>query len=400
MNTRHDEISIADAFSHHGYKTGWIGKWHLHRGAFPNINTPDYVPEGRDRFGFQYWRAYNFHMQYFNGWVNLDDWKYEQWKGYETDALNKYAFEFLDTVGRDPFCLFVSPHQPHATPGDFAPAEYYREIPQQISLPEGVERTETILQQYRNYYAMINALDVMFGEILSKLKENNLLDDTIIIFTSDHGTQSGEQGIPFWAKNSPFQGSLHVPFIIRYPDLFKSGIRNDTLVAPVDLFPTLCGLCEIPVPETIEGYNLSDVFVGKENAFQQEAILTMNFSAAYNHLKDGLEWRGVRTKTYNYFTSLQERTELFDLQNDPFESNNVINDSEYRQVRTDMEIRLNQLMKSRNDELVPCTSYKNWFDEKRRVIRNAYGKLNHPESSFDRRLIENGVRLDKWVLRQ
>ena len=80
--TRHTEISIADAFAAQGYRTGWIGKWHLHTGVWPAQNVPDWVPEGRDRMGFQYWRAYNIHMVYFNGFVNGDDWNFEQWEGY------------------------------------------------------------------------------------------------------------------------------------------------------------------------------------------------------------------------------------------------------------------------------------------------------------------------------
>ena len=78
MRTRHDEISIGDAFSHAGYRTAWVGKWHLHTGSFPQIDGPDYVPEGRDRLGFQHWRGYNFHTNYFNGSVNLDGWRYER----------------------------------------------------------------------------------------------------------------------------------------------------------------------------------------------------------------------------------------------------------------------------------------------------------------------------------
>ena len=121
VRTRHSEISIADAFSRFGYKTGWVGKWHLHTGSFPQINGSDYVPEGRDRLGFQFWRAYNFHMDYFNGTIHKNDWRVETWNGYETDALNRYAIEFMDSTKNDPFCLFISPHQPHITPFKFAP---------------------------------------------------------------------------------------------------------------------------------------------------------------------------------------------------------------------------------------------------------------------------------------
>ena len=68
------------------------------------------MPEGRDRLGFQHWRGYNFHADYFNGHVNADGWRLQRWEGYETDALSRYAMDFIDEVSGDaPFCVFVSP---------------------------------------------------------------------------------------------------------------------------------------------------------------------------------------------------------------------------------------------------------------------------------------------------
>ena len=129
----------ATFFNRNGYRTAWVGKWHLHTGSFPEIGGRDYVPEGRDRLGFQHWRGYNFHTDYFNGTVNLDDWRNERWKGYETDALNRYAFQFMDDIEDDtPFCLFISPHQAHSTPYEFAPEEYYDRLPTELQLPENV----------------------------------------------------------------------------------------------------------------------------------------------------------------------------------------------------------------------------------------------------------------------
>ena len=88
--------------AHAGYRTAWVGKWHLHTGNWPSNWAPDWVPEGRDRLGFQFWRGYNMHMVYFDGFVNKGDWEFERWEGYETDALNRYGFEFMDGVGRRP----------------------------------------------------------------------------------------------------------------------------------------------------------------------------------------------------------------------------------------------------------------------------------------------------------
>ena len=107
---------------------------------------------------------------------------------------------------------------------------------------------------------------------------------------------------------------------------FQGGTTSDVLTAPVDVFPSLCGLCDIPVPRTIEGYDLSQAWQGVPEAFEQKAILTMNFTASYDYLKDGQEWRGVRTKRHTYARWLNGEVELFDLENDPLQMTNLADD--------------------------------------------------------------------------
>lgn len=388
VRTRHDEIGLGDAFSRAGYRTGYVGKWHLHTGSFPQTTrVGDYVPEGRDRLGFEYWRAYNFHMDYYDGAVNLDDWHAERWEGYETEALNRYAFEFLDSIedGEEPFCLFVSPHQPHFTPFQFAPEKYYARLPERLVLPENVpdEARAQSEEMYRHYLAMVLALDDMLGELLAYLDRRGLAENTIVVYTSDHGTQAGAQGISPWAKKMPYEESLRIPWIMRWPGAFKGGGICDTLTAPVDIFPSLCGLCGVPVPRTVEGHDLSDAWRGEPGAFEQEAVLTMNFTAEFDYLSTGQEWRGVRTKRYSYARWLDGTVELFDLAVDPLEMTNLAALPSARGLRGEMESRLQVLMAERCDELVPCTSYADWFDNLRRVVRNAHGELGHPERQPD-----------------
>lgn len=381
MRTRHDEISIGDSFSHAGYRTAWVGKWHLHTGSFPQIGGPDYVPEGRDRLGFQHWRGYNFHADYFNGSVNLDGWRYERWKGYETKALNRYAMEFMDDVGDEPFCLFVSPHQPHSTSGEFAPQEYYDRLPDQLTLPPNVDESqlENSLNVYRHYLAMTLAVDDMVGEILDYLDQNGLTDNTLFIFTSDHGTQMGAHGWSPFKKKVPYEESLVVPMIMRWPGVLDGNRTCDVLTAPVDLFPSFCNLCDVPIPRTVEGYDLSAAWRNEPDAFQQNGILTMNFTAAYDYLVNGEEWRGVRTKDHSYAKWLNGQIELFDLRKDPLQMSNLAGNPEFESLEKEMESQLKELMDKRSDTLTPCTDYSNWFDEQRGVVRNVYGPLRDPE---------------------
>ena len=387
--TRHSEISIADAFSHQGYRTAWIGKWHLHTGHWPALDRmpmqPDWVPKGRDRLGFEYWRAYNQHMVYFNGFVHKDDWNYERWEGYETEGLLNYAFEFMNESKNDPFLMFLSPHQPHYTPEQFAPDRYYEMLPDELVLPDNVPTSmlKAAKEMYRHYLAMILAIDEMLGKLMDYLEEEGLIDNTILVFASDHGTQGGSQGVSPWSKKNPYDASIHVPGIISYPAKITAGTRNDTLLSMVDFFPTLCGLAGVPVPKTVEGTNLaSNIAMGEQpETAEPDSVFLMNFSKYFDWFQNGAEWRGVRTRSHMYCKRLSGEEELYDLRADPLQRNNTAL-TDHDQLEK-MRVLLEMHQRTRADELVPCTDWQGWLDEQRRVVRNAKGELSHPETPPD-----------------
>ena len=389
VRTRHGEISIGDAFARRGYRTGWVGKWHLHTGVWPAIDRmpqhPDWVPEGRDRLGFDYWRAYNQHMVYFDGFVHGDDWNYLRWEGYETEGLLKFAFEFIDGADDAPFCLFLSPHQPHYTPFRFAPEHYYERLPKALALPDNVPEAvrEESLEMYRHYLAMILAVDDMVGGVTEFLERRGKLDDTIIVFSSDHGSQGGAHGTKPWFKKHPHDESLRVPTVIRYPESIPAGARCESITTMPDFFPTLCRLCDVPIPRSVEGCDLLDAWRGISGAFQHDAVLLMNFSAAYDWLEDGMEWRGVRTPTHTYARWLDGTVVLHDRRADPLEMENLAGRDDHRSLEAGLEDRMQRLMAQRGDTLAPCSRWKDWFDSQRRVVKNAYGELSPPETCPD-----------------
>lgn len=400
VRIRHDEISIGDTFNHAGYRTGWIGKWHLHSGSFPCVDMSQegvyYIPEGRDRLGFQFWRAYNFHINFTNGWVNKDNWENERWEGYETDALARYAAEFLNGVGDEPFCLFVSPHQPHYTLKEaYAPEKYYTRLPNRILIRRNVPESimKRTIEEYRHYLAMILAVDDMVGKLLDHLDRTGKMENTIVVFTADHGATMGSHGYVGWGMNLPYQEVANVPFIIRWPGGLENGRRRDVLISPVDIFPSLCGLCGIPAPRTIEGTNLSAALQGQEKAFEQDAVLMMKLNAQGCTFLDEtarlgmdprqLEWRGVRTKRYCYAQWIDGRKELYDLETDLFQMSNLAGKPEAGDIQGRLEEKLRQLMAKRKDELLPGYEYRCWFDNYRRVVRNTFGALGHPEEPPD-----------------
>lgn len=385
--TRHSEISIGDTFKHWGYKTAWVGKWHLHTGTWPALNRmpqhPDWVPEGRDRLGFDYWRAYNQHMVYFDGFVHKNDWDYERWEGYETQGLLKYGFEFMDAAGDEPFLLFLSPHPPHYTPFEFAPAECYDRLPDVLTLPANVpaELMDVSLDMYRHYLAMTLAVDDMLGDLLDYLDRNSLSDSTIVVFASDHGTQAGSQGVNPWSKKNPYEGSIRVPGIVRWPGEVPQGARLNQIFSMVDWFPSLCGLAGLPVPRSIEGQDKSAILRGLQAGDVDETAFIMNFSKWFDWFQDGAEWRGVRSENFTYTERLNGITELYDLKADPLQMDNLAGDGHIDEDKLRAALRAHQTQ--RGDELVACTEWKPWLDEQRRVVRNAFGELSHPESEPD-----------------
>ena len=115
----------------------------------------------------------------------------------------------------------------------------------------------------------------------------------------------------------------------------------------------------------------------------QSNVFTMNFTTTYNELVDGWDWRGVRTKTHSYSRWEAGKVEMFDIVSDPLEMANLADDASSADIREKMEARLEEFMTERGDRLVPCTEFEDWFDEKRYIVRNAYGPLGDPCSEPD-----------------
>ena len=250
-------------------------------------------------------------------------------------------------------------------------------------MPGYLDDTPHISCEMVNFYGGVSEMDAAAGRVIDSLHECGLDEDTLVVFTSDHGTQAGAHGVRPWEKRHPYQESMHVPLVMRMPGAFDGGRTCDTLTAPVDLMPSLCALFDVPIPRTVEGIDLSDAWLGLPGAREQEAVLTMNFSAQFDWLANGLEWRGVRTQRYTYCRWLDGRTELYDLAQDPLEMHNLAEDASHVELEKRVEGLLQALQSKRGDELVPCTQWSDWFDNQRRVVRNAYGPLSDPEGEPD-----------------
>ena len=348
LTLRTDRPTLGTCLRDAGYRTGYIGKWHLdgnRRAAF--------TPPGPRRQGWDYWAVLNCTHRYSDSryYLNDDDTP-RTWEGYDAIAQTDLALDFIrDSVAEDqPFALVLSWGPPHNPYGD-VPDEYLAEYPSD-DIEVRPNCPDPDRQDLSGYYAHVTALDEQLGRIQDSLEQEGLMDDTIFVYTSDHGDMVGSQGEQ--RKQKPWDESVRVPFVIRFPGQVQGGTSLSKPINVVDLMPTLLGLCGIPIPETVEGRNLGPLLRGEEPD-GDGAALTMCITPFAEYT--GLPWRGVRTSRYTYARRLDGPWLLYDNDSDPHQMNNLIDDVAHRSLRDALEDQLQQLLAERGDPFEPAAYY-------------------------------------------
>jgi len=206
-----------------------------------------------------------------------------------------------------------------------------------------------IRQWYRGYYAAIEALDDCLKQLYETLDRQGQLDNTIIVFTSDHGDNLGSHRQ--FGKQLPIEESISVPFIVRYPERIPAGTKTDALLAPVDLMPTLLSLAGVGCPK-VQGKDVSAAAMGQD-ADVQDAVLIMRFIwLGTNWITNGSgPWRGVRTKRYTYARKSDTKKPwlLFDNQNDPYQLKNLVADPAYLALVKKLDVKTDELLAEAGD---------------------------------------------------
>ncbi len=357
------QTCIADVLKAQGYKTGYIGKWHLD-GGIPN-NLP-----GR-RLGFDDWIG-PAGEKLTTAADGTQTWKPDL----ETDVAIGYIKKNQDK----PFCLFMSwtpPHDPYIAPDkymkqfpktqiEFRPNVAERELvdrelekhPVGPNDPVAKDRAEwrkmldtddLLRESLSGYYAAIHSLDDCIGRIMKALDEAGIAEDTILVFSSDHGDMIGSHRMCL--KQEPFEESINIPFIVRYPQRIPKGTVTDGIVSPIDMMPTLLGLAGAPIPKSVEGISLADAAEGKRSN-QQDAVLLMKMVPGGMPwmCNAATPWRGVRTKTHTYARLADGGPwVLYDNRNDPYQMKNLVNDPAHNALRDEMEAKMQALLEKAHD---------------------------------------------------
>jgi N-acetylglucosamine-6-sulfatase len=347
-----------------GYETSFIGKWHMKPGAQP-------------REGFDYWLSFEGQGQYVNPPLNENGRDFRE-KGYITDILTDYAIRRIKEPGKKPFCIFLWHKAIHApfkpAPRDsaaFADAvipeypnwydtmegkpEWLRRgwlygvhnevwknskgkpVPQNIEPRPWDPKNPTSM----NYLRAMLAVDESYGRIRQCLEELGILDNTVVIFSSDNGyfVGSHQRG----DKRLMYEESIRVPLMVRYPKMVKAGTTNSDMVLNIDLAPTIIDLAGGKVPPAMQGRSMVPLMKGKSAGWRQSFFYEY-FQESY---APGLvTMNGVRNLRYKYIEfphEVNDINELYDLEKDPGEMVNLINSPSCQSIKAEMKAELERL---------------------------------------------------------
>ena len=348
--------SLAQAFAAGGYDTAYIGKWHLDGHGRGRCIPPE------RRQGFDYWKAnecthdYN-HSRYYA--FDCDEPLY--WDGYDAIAQTRDAQDYIRQHGDDkPFLLVLSWGPPHA-PYGAAPAEYRAMYdPASIELRPNVppECQQDAREWLAGYYAHCTALDASVGDLVQTVREAGIERDTILVFTSDHGDMLGSQGQQ--KKQRPWEESVRVPFLLRYPGL--GGWQPRELDAPIDgpdIMPTLLGLCGLPIPSTVEGLDYSGYIKGGPSPSDGTVMITcpQPFGQFTPMRHGGAEYRGLRMPRYTYARRLTGPWVLYDNEVDPYQMRNLVGDPAHAGLQKELDAELQRRLDAMGDAFLPGPEY-------------------------------------------
>jgi arylsulfatase A-like enzyme len=331
-------VTLAKVLRASGYDTAMIGKWHIDGGG-----RSAYIPPER-RQGFDYWKALECTHAYSNSFYYADSPEKLKWTGYDAIAQTRDACDFVRSRAKSekPFVLFLAwgpPHDPYFS----APAKYRAlydpaTLKLRPNVPPGLQ--SEVRKILVGYYAHCTSLDASMGELLDTLHDTGVADDTVLLFSADHGDMLGSQGQ--FKKQRPFDESVRVPMLVRWPK--GLGTKPRSIKAPInseDVMPTLLGLAGLAVPPSCEGLDYSGLLRGGRNPGDNATVILCAAPfGEWERRVGGREYRGVRTERHTYVRDLTGPWLLFDNESDPYQTNNLVG----RPAQGELEKRLAALL--------------------------------------------------------
>jgi N-acetylglucosamine-6-sulfatase len=387
-------IFFPQYLSQAGYATAFIGKWHM--GGHNDDPRP----------GFDHWVSFRGQGNYFapnpNYTVNVDGERKPQDK-YITDFLTDHAVDWLDTqTDEKPFFMYLSHKAVHA---NFTPAKRHegRYADVELNLPTGAEVTASknaprwVRDQknswhgidfayhsdkgldylYRRYCETLLGVDESIGRVMQKLKDKGMYDDTLVIYMGDNGFMFGEHGLI--DKRVSYEASIRVPMMMQCPELFQGGTVVDQVVGNIDVGPTVLEAAGLKTPDYMDGKSFLPLPNHPEmdwrDAFLYVYYWEKNFPQSPTQF-------ALRTDRYKYITyyGLWDTDELYDLQKDPDELNNLIAVPEMKKTAKELEERLYLILGDEGGMDIPINQPSGGSQNKRWIEKGGRQAADFPES--------------------
>lgn len=410
-----DQWTFPEELHKNGYQTALFGKWHL--GSEPRGFDYFKFHQGAGQQGFYWDPVYNE-----NGTTTKET-------GYATNLTTDFALEWLEkaVTNEKPFCLLLQYKAPHRnwdpdsiyldlwediempypetfnddystrekTAGDTEMTmDYLNRRDMKLIPPEGLEGRELVrwnsfgnrpgenvypdkglteeenrrwkYQVYiKDYLACIKSVDDNIGRVLDYLDQQGLSENTMVIYTSDQGFYLGEHG--WFDKRFIYEESLRMPFLVRYPALIEAGSKNDDIITNIDFASTILEAAGIEAPQEVQGKSFFTNLLGQTPADWRQSMYYHYYEFPYwHHVQPHYGIRNQRYKLAHYYYNI-DVWEFFDLEKDPNELVNEIDNPEYAEIISDMKEELNQLMINyQNDKTL---------DEFRVITDKDFGKI-------------------------
>ena len=351
-----------------GYRTGFFGKWHM-----GNDDSP--------RPGFDHWVAMPGQGEAVDPSLNVDGTRVQE-KGYTTDLLTDYVERFIDRPGDAPFLVYLAHKAIHPNvtqqddgslmplpgqPGGFVAADRHRgryagrTMPRRPNaflapldkpalmrsidkLPPLGKSTATTDEEIRGRLEMLLGVDDSLGRIVATLARKGILDNTVIVFTSDHGYFYGEHGLNE-ERRLAYEETIRIPLIVRFPRLVTAGITPSEMALSIDLAPTLLDVAGVPARTGMQGRSLVPVLTQKAQGWRTSFLIEYFSDSVFPRIRT-MGYSAVRTAQHKYiqYRELTDMDELYDLTADPYEMTNIIGRPESGDVLRQMKAELQRLM--------------------------------------------------------
>jgi arylsulfatase A-like enzyme len=348
-----DQIVLPMVLKQYGYHTSHMGKWHLSGGVAPNPFVSPYFRPGWDDWAG--WENSNrpWETDYTDG---EEPRKVKRLEGYQTDAVTDLTVEWIKKQPANrPWFHVMSiepPHPPNTAPDQYMQMFQDKPLKLRRNVPQNHPRFAKFEHDLRAYYAQIANLDDNVGKIIAALEETGQLDQTIIFYFSDHGDLMGSHGM--MGKSRPEEESSNIPLMIRYPNRVPQGKVSSAYISGVDLMPTLLGMIGAPIPDGVDGQDLSETVMGNSDVGAECVLLQYehtHYPNTYSADVNDQAFRTILHNGWNYtFFWKDRKIQLFNMNEDPYQLRNLAGHANFEDKQKQLHDMLVHKLNELNDD--------------------------------------------------